>query len=84
MSYLKLEVKGLKDQLGKYAREEIKEEGQYERLVNGEKYAYEGLLKMLKKEPTQVRFTMLDRVQETVGNYGSERIEFLKDAFRKI
>lgn len=39
---------------------------------------------MLQEQPTNVRFTLLDRALDKIGVYGSERIQALKDAFKFI
>jgi len=49
-----------------------------------EKFCYEQLPKMLQEQPTNVRFTLLDRALDKIGVYGSERIKAIKDAFRFI
>ena len=87
---LKLEVSQLKEKLSKYSEEtkgsrnEIIIECPHERLKTEEKFAYEGLLNLIKQNPEQVRFTMIDSVLQSVGDFGTERVNFIKDWFRKI
>ena len=80
---LKLEVSQLKEKLSKYSEEtkgfwnENIIEGPHERLKTEEKFAYEGLLNLIKQNPEQVRFTMIDSVLQSVGDFGTERVNFI-------
>ena len=86
---LKLEISQIKDKMSKFSEEEKVSsknfiQGPLERLKTEEKFAYEGLLNLIKHDPEQVRFTMIDSVLQSVGDFGTERVSFLKDWFRKI
>lgn len=39
---------------------------------------------MLQEQPSNVRFTLLDRALDKIGVFGSERILAIKDAFKFI
>ena len=55
-----------------------------EKLKIEEQFVYDELPKMIKTDPSQIRLTMIERSLELVGNYGSERIKYLKEKFREI
>ena len=47
-------------------------------------YASEMLPWMIKNDPEQVRFTMLDQTMDNIGSYGSYRIQLIKNWFKII
>ena len=55
-----------------------------EKLKIEENFIYDELPKMIKIDPSQIRLTMIERSLELIGNYGTERIKYLKERFRDI
>ena len=56
----------------------------FEKLKSGEDYNYNSLPKMFKNNPDSVKYSMYEQIKESVGVYGSDRIDYLKQQFRNI
>ena len=55
-----------------------------QRLEYESQYAQEVLPNMIKDNPDQVRFSMIEQTNDTMGSYGSYRIQLIKDWFKLI
>lgn len=45
---------------------------------------YNNLPKMIKNTPELIKYSMIEQTRESVGAYGTDRMEFLKQQFRNI
>ena len=58
--------------------------GLIERLEDEANYAQEVLPNMIRDNPKNVRFTMIDQANDKMGSYGSYRVQLIKSWFKII
>lgn len=68
----------------KYEERKDSLENQVSKLRMEENFAYIDLPNMIEKNPEQIKFTMIDDARERIGNYGSMRVDLIKNAFKTI
>lgn len=59
-------------------------DGLLEQLRSEEKFAHEDLPKLIKTNPDNIKLTMIAQTNEKVGEFGTVRINLLKECFKTI